>query len=150
MARHVRRAVRATLQHAPNPRHSSQRTQGRSRTRPRPGRGSIEPACEIAVSFVSDAQIADCNRRWLGHAGPTDVLTFDLRDDPRSPVPCGEIVVSRDTARREARARGHSPRREALLYVVHGVLHLLGYDDARPAGRRRMNRLQAEILSRLR
>src|SRR5205823_626563 len=111
--------------------------------------GGDARSAEISVAIVSDDDIAEVNERWLGHAGPTDVITFDLRDDPKSAHLKAQIVISLDTARREARLRGHAWRHEILLYVVHAVLHLLGHDDHRAADRAAMHRLEDRILDDL-
>lgn len=84
------------------------------------------------------------NERHLGHHGSTDVLTFDLGDGGADIE--GEIVISLDMARREAKRRGHSAQAEVALYAVHGVLHLLGYDDHDPRHAARMHRMEDEIL----
>jgi probable rRNA maturation factor len=101
------------------------------------------------VAVVDDRRIAALHERFMGDDRPTDVLTFDLRDDPEADVIEGEIVVSADTARREARRRGLSPDEELLRYVIHGVLHLCGLDDHTPAERRRMRREENRVLGRL-
>jgi probable rRNA maturation factor len=124
-------------------------------------------AARIGVALVDDAHIAHLNVRHLDHKGPTDVITFDLRDDPSrtsddnvtravkgqgAPVARaleGEIVVSVDTARREADTRGHPVEAELALYTVHGVLHLLGYDDTDENDARRMHDTEDEILSEI-
>jgi probable rRNA maturation factor len=93
----------------------------------------------VSVALVNDRVIADVNRRWLGHEGPTDSIAFAFDDDPGTDGTRGEVVVSAETALREARARGLDPREELLLYVAHGVLHLLGWEDDTPARRRSMN-----------
>jgi len=80
------------------------------------------------VALVDDATMAELHQRFLGQSGPTDVLSF----------PHGEIVVSADTARREAIARGIPPLHELVLYVVHGALHLAGFDDKKPKQAARM------------
>ena len=82
----------------------------------------------------------------LDHDYPTDVLSFPMADDP---VLMGEILVSADTARREAAARGHPAYHELLLYAVHGTLHLLGYDDHDPKARARMRRAERAALAAL-
>jgi probable rRNA maturation factor len=74
------------------------------------------------------------------------VLSFPFAT---APVLVGEVLLSADTARREAAARGHCAYHELLLYAVHGVLHLLGYDDHDPAGRRRMRRAERAALAAL-
>ncbi|MCG3131177.1 MAG: Endoribonuclease YbeY [Phycisphaerae bacterium] len=83
---------------------------------------------KIHVALVPDACIADLNERFLQHEGATDVLSFDLSENRGSEVE-GEIVISVDTALREARRRGHDPGVELALYAAHGALHLLGWDD---------------------
>jgi probable rRNA maturation factor len=77
--------------------------------------------------------------------GATDVMTFDLRDSPRDPLE-GDIVISRDVAEREAKRRGHDTRLEILLYALHGLLHLRGYDDHRSADYRKMHTREDELL----
>lgn len=110
------------------------------------------PSAEIVVALVSDAAIADLHKQYLGCDGPTDVLTFDLGDSEgrtgsgRRPV-VGEIVISVDTAAGEARRRGHSLTAELALYLVHGTLHLLGYDDAASSDARTMHAMEDDILA---
>ncbi len=100
----------------------------------------------LSVALVDDAAIHRLNREFLDHDHPTDVISFDLGDDPGVG---GEIVVSVDTARREAAERGCDLRSELLLYCVHGVLHLLGYDDHDVEDRSRMHARQRELLAEL-
>lgn len=105
---------------------------------------------EIGVILVDDRRIAAVHRRWLGLAGPTDVITFDLSagtaGPPRAGVLAGDIVVSTETARRMARAVGWTPRQELAYYIVHGVLHLTGYDDHTPADRRQMRARERAVM----
>jgi len=101
----------------------------------------------VAVDVVDDAVIAELNERYLGHDGPTDVLTFDL-SDPGGVID-GQIVCSAETAARIARARGRDPDAEIVLYAVHGTLHLLGYDDADAEHARVMHAKEDEMLSEL-
>ena len=97
------------------------------------------------------------NRDFHHQDEPTDVLSFDLsgpgwswqpRDPGRRPVPAveGEIVVSTVTARRNARVFASTARREAVLYVVHGLLHLLGYDDHAASSRRQMRAKERQLM----
>lgn len=102
-------------------------------------------AAEICVLLVDDRGIAGLHERWLGIPGPTDVITFDLSDAARPGVLHGDIAVSAETARRVARELGWQPRHELAYYVVHGILHLAGYDDHDPADRRAM-RAREQVL----
>jgi probable rRNA maturation factor len=104
-------------------------------------------AAELCVLLLDDRGIAAVHERWLGIAGPTDVITFDMCDDTRPGILQGDIAVSTETARRTARALGWQPRHELAYYVVHGILHLSGYDDHDPADRRAM-RARERVLMR--
>jgi len=94
-------------------------------------------AAEIGIRLVGDRSMAMLNRRWLSHEGPTDVITFPLSDEGAA-VLVGDIVVSTETARRVASELGWPARHELAYYVVHGLLHLAGYDDRSPTDRRAM------------
>jgi probable rRNA maturation factor len=99
---------------------------------------------EISLAIVDDPTIHELNRRYLDHDWPTDVLSFDLSDEggPLS----GEIVVSADTAAAGAERFGWSLDEELLLCVVHGALHLAGYDDRSKKKRRAMREREREHL----
>ena len=105
-------------------------------------------AHDLEVSFVviDDERMAELHERYTSETGPTDVLSFPLADEP---VRIGEVLVSVDTARREAAARGHPAYDELLLYAVHGLLHLVGYDDHSPADRRKMRHAERRALTAL-
>jgi probable rRNA maturation factor len=92
---------------------------------------------EIFVWLVSDRRMASLHRQFLNQTGPTDVLTFQH----------GEIFISVETARLHARVFGNSLARELRLYIVHGLLHLHGFDDRRRADARKMERMQRRILT---
>ncbi len=119
-------------------------------------RAERRPDAALSVTVVGDRRIATLHRDYLGVPGPTDVISFPLSDDdddvglggPGAPTLLGEVVVSADTAAREARARRLPFERELLLYVAHGTLHLLGYDDHDPRDRARMHRRQEALLER--
>ena len=109
--------------------------------------GSRAP--ELSIAVVDDATIRELNRAHLGHDWATDAITFSFAADPGPDGVRGEVVVSAETALREAEGRGTDPRHELLLYVAHGTLHLLGWEDDTPARRRRMNGRAAQILEDL-
>jgi probable rRNA maturation factor len=102
-------------------------------------------AAEIGVRLVGDAAMARLNKRWLGHEGPTDVITFPLSNAGET-VLVGDIVASTETARRVARSVGWQARHELAYYVIHGLLHLAGYDDRSAADRRRMRDRERRVL----
>lgn len=91
----------------------------------------------LSVALVGDERMADLNRRYRGREGATDVLAFPLGEGG-DPGPWGEVVVSVETARRQAREWGGDERDEIALLAVHGTLHLLGWDDDGVQERRRM------------
>ena len=106
-------------------------------------------SAEVSLAVVSDQQIQQLNRRYLQHDYPTDVLSFRL-DDGTDPVSLeGEVVVSWDTACRTAERIGWRSHDELLLYVIHGCLHLVGYQDHTSAERKQMRAREAEYLGRL-
>lgn len=91
--------------------------------------------------------MASLHERYLGDPHPTDVMAFDLRDDPEDAEIEGEVVVSVDAAREQAKRLGLELGQELLRYVIHGTLHLTGYDDGTPAARRRMRRAEDRVLA---
>lgn len=110
-------------------------------------RERCQAGTEVSVALVSDAAIRRLSRRFLGIDKPTDVLAFPLRGEVVGDHMLGEVIVSVDRARLQARKIGHSPRSEVALLAVHGVLHLLGYDDTTPVAAARMARRQRTLVA---
>ena len=106
-------------------------------------------SADISLALVDDAEIHRVNRDFLGHDHPTDVISFVLGGGGTSPSEHleGELVVSTETAMREAPAHGWSAADELVLYVVHGLLHLCGYDDLTDEARPLMRRRERQLLS---
>ena len=102
-------------------------------------------AC-VDVAVVSAADIARINRRHLGHRGATDVISFDLTGD-EDDGGVAQVIVCADLAVRVGPRHGHRPQHELMLYVVHGLLHVLGYDDAGDRSAAVMRQRQEELLS---
>jgi probable rRNA maturation factor len=98
----------------------------------------------LSIAFVTNAAIRKINRRFLRHDFPTDVISFPLGTDL-----VGELVISADYAVQEAAKRKIPVEEELLRYVAHGILHLLGYDDQRPADRSRMWARQERELQKI-
>jgi probable rRNA maturation factor len=110
---------------------------GRLTTASRSRAGSFP---ELDVILVSDRKIAALHRRFMNIAGPTDVMTFQH----------GEIVISAETARKNGRRFRTATENEIRLYLVHGFLHLLGFDDKTAAQSRKMEGAQNRVLRALR
>jgi probable rRNA maturation factor len=96
---------------------------------PRAARGTV------TVVITTDRRIRTLNRTWRGLDAATDVLSFPAGDDPGPARHLGDLVISRDTAARQARAEGHALGTELRVLALHGLLHLLGYDHERDSGR---------------
>jgi probable rRNA maturation factor len=104
-------------------------------------------AAEVSIALVDDAASREFNRRHLGHDWPTDVISFPL-SEPGDDRLVAALLVSAEMAAETARGVGADPRAELALYVVHGLLHLCGYDDHTALDRARIRRREDEILSR--
>ena len=98
----------------------------------------------LSVAVVDDPTIAALHEKFLDDPTPTDVLSFVL--ERSAGLLEGEVVASADTAQRCATRYGNTPERELLLYVIHGALHLVGYDDATPQQRAVMRRKEKKYL----
>ncbi len=107
------------------------------------------PLAELSIALVGDKAMSALHERFMGIAGPTDVLTFPLDEDARGRVTAGEVVVCVPEARRRAKAEGTELQHEVLLYAVHGMLHLCGYDDQTAGDFRRMHREEDRILAEI-
>lgn len=94
----------------------------------------------LSLALVDDERITHLNARLLGRENPTDVIAFEADEGE------GEVIVSVDTADRQALSEGHSLLTELRYLIAHGVLHVLGHDDSDDASRQRMLRRQDEIL----
>lgn len=105
----------------------------------------IEQAA-ISIALVDDATIHDLNRRHLGHDWPTDVISFRL-SEPDEPELVGEVIVSAEMAARTAREGGFDPAEELALYLVHGLLHLCGYEDQATEEIAAIRRREGELLA---
>lgn len=101
---------------------------------------------QIDLAVVGTEEIAALNQRYLGRAGATDVLSFDLSDEG-VPEISAQIVACGDVAAAMGRALGHPAQRELMLYVIHGLLHLMGYDDDAPRAAKRMHAREEALLA---
>jgi probable rRNA maturation factor len=108
---------------------------------------------ELSILLVDDDEIQRLNREYLSRDHPTNVLAFAMREGEGkhlSPALLGDVVVSAETAQREALQRGVTLEEEIALLLTHGILHLLGYDhEDAPAEAAKMEAKEQEVLTRL-
>ena len=102
----------------------------------------------LSLAFVDNATIHRLNKQFLDHDEPTDVITFPL-SGPGAKTLEGELVIGVEVAREAAAERGHDVGVELRLYVIHGVLHLCGYDDTSPAKTKAMRARERHYLAQL-
>jgi probable rRNA maturation factor len=103
---------------------------------------------EISLAFVDNPTIHQLNRRYLEHDEPTDVLSFPLSDAGSGKL-SGELVLGVEVAQGQAAERGHDVHAELLLYVIHGLLHLVGYDDHEDEDAQAMRQRERHYLAQL-
>ena len=113
---------------------------------------NCEDNVETSILLTDDEYIAQLNKSYRHVDGPTDVLSFaqvestNARSFDVQENMLGDVVISVETARRQAEERGHSLDEEVDILLAHGLLHLLGYDHSEPEEERKMFERQAEIL----
>jgi len=120
----------------------------------------VNSETELGLVIASQERIQQLNRDYLGHDRPTDVIAFSLLpessvgEDLPSFVPppdgvshLGEVIISYPQAVVQAEEQGHSIKREITILIIHGILHLLGYEDEKPELKRQMEAREQEILS---
>lgn len=118
----------------------------------------VSPPYEVSLVFAESEVVRQLNRRYRGVDEPTDVLAFGILPEKDSsdyfPVPpdgvtrLGEVVISYPQAVEQAAEQGHSTERELALLIVHGILHLLGYDHEEPEQEAEMRAKEKEVLER--
>jgi probable rRNA maturation factor len=107
--------------------------------------GEGVPAASISLAFVDSPTIHRLNKQFLDHDEPTDVITFPL-SGPGAKTLEGELVIGAEVARAQAAERRHDEQAELALYVIHGLLHLCGYDDTTAAAAREMRERERHYL----
>lgn len=106
----------------------------------------------FSLVFATDAEIKRLNYLYRRKNRPTDVLSFSMNEGKRlkkDTLILGDIVISLDRARVEARRFNSSFKKETYLYIIHGILHLLGYCDEEPISRKKMQKKETQILNSL-
>jgi probable rRNA maturation factor len=100
----------------------------------------------ISIVLAGDAEIMRLNKKFLNRNRTTDCLSFDLSDNDGMGPKVFELVVNAKLATRQAKLRGHCCQAELMLYITHGLLHNLGFDDSTPPKARKMHDAEDEIL----
>lgn len=118
------------------------------------GHETPDTGYEVSIAIVDDAEMQELNTQFLDHRTTTDCLSFDLSDDEESEIEnrkskIFELIVNGEMAVRQADLRGHSSEAELALYITHGLLHNLGFDDATPDQARTMHDTEDEILQQM-
>jgi probable rRNA maturation factor len=113
---------------------------------------------EVSLVFTDSETVQQLNRDYRGVDEPTDVLAFHMLpqkevDDsfmlpPDGVTRLGEVIISYPQAVKQAKKQGHSPERELALLIIHGILHLLGYDHEEPEEESKMRERERELLER--
>ena len=101
----------------------------------------------VSIAIVGNRRIRKLNVEFLNHKNFTDCLAFDLSESKSAPRLL-ELIVNGERAKQQAAKRGHSPIAELALYITHGLLHNLGFDDLQPKKAKIMHRLEDEILQK--
>jgi probable rRNA maturation factor len=121
----------------------------------------IPPSAEISLVITGQEQIQELNRKYRGKDRPTDVLSFAMTgqkeeeepaafiDPPDGQLHLGEVIISYPQAEIQAREQGHSIRKEMAILIVHGVLHILGYDHEKPEMKPAMEAREKAILAEI-
>jgi probable rRNA maturation factor len=117
---------------------------------------NVVPRHHVSLVFADSETVRQLNRDYRGIDEPTDVLAFDMLrqkgNDSSFALPpdgitrLGEVIISYPQATAQAREQGHSPERELALLVIHGILHILGYDHEEPEQQRKMGQREKELL----
>jgi probable rRNA maturation factor len=100
----------------------------------------------ISIAIVNSAQIRKMNKRFLRRNITTDCISFDLSDNKKNAVKSLELIVNGEMAVKQAKLRGHSSEAELALYITHGLLHNLGFDDSTKSHAKKMHSVEDEIL----
>jgi len=103
----------------------------------------------VGIAIVNNAEIRKINTQFLSHNFPTDCLSFDLSDNDAKSPKSFELVVNGERAVKEANLRGHSSEAELALYITHGLLHNLGFDDLQEKQAKEMHDAENKILQQL-
>ena len=121
---------------------------------------NCDERCELSVALVDDPEIHRLNLQYRDLDRPTDVLSFALQEaeEPefqpelageQLPLVLGDVIISTETTQRQAEERGHSFERELLILMIHGILHLLGYDHIEDSEAEDMEALERRLLEKL-
>jgi probable rRNA maturation factor len=114
----------------------------------------VDKRAELEISLVDEAEMTRLHEEWMDEAGPTDVLSFpmdelrpnELSKNDEVPVVLGDVVICPDVARKQGDTAGHGMEQEIRILLVHGILHLLGFDHLEPEEEVEMFALQGKIV----
>ena len=106
--------------------------------------------CEINLLLTNNKVIKEYNKRFFNRNIPTDVIAFPLNEkDEKGKVMLGDIIISAEQAKKQARQFGQPFKKELALLLIHGILHLLGFSDSKENEKKRMEKVQNKILKNI-
>jgi probable rRNA maturation factor len=110
----------------------------------------LHPDCELNLVFVDIEEMTELHIKWMDEGGPTDVLSFpmDMPEPGNEAVTLGDIVIAPVVAAQQAATAGHSIDHEIFILAAHGLLHILGYDHAKPDEEKAMFTLQESLVKK--
>jgi probable rRNA maturation factor len=110
----------------------------------------LHPDCELNLVFVDIEEMTELHIKWMDEGGPTDVLSFpmDMPEPGNEAVTLGDIVIAPVVAAQQAANAGHSIDHEIFILAAHGLLHILGYDHAKPDEEKAMFTLQESLVKK--
>ena len=107
----------------------------------------VKKTGRINICFVDDPRIRELNSRFLNHKNSTDVLAFNLTDQKEKDIILADIMISAQTALKQARIFETTPEYELSLYLVHGILHILGYNDRTALEKKQMRKKESQYVN---
>lgn len=102
----------------------------------------------VNIAIVDDTEIIKINKQFLNRQNSTDVISFDLSDEQTNNTKTFDLIVNAQRAKTQAHQRGHSTQAELALYITHGLLHNLGFDDLDEKNAKKMHQTEDEILKK--
>ncbi len=109
----------------------------------------LHPKQELSLSLVNDEEMEELHQKWMNESGPTDVMSFRLSEISEFDYSLGDVVISPNIAYRDAKGLKKAPALHLIFLLVHGILHLIGFDHQKSAERNEMQNLENELMKKI-